>query len=193
MSSPAPSPKREQLLEVAWRLFYRHGYNSVGIDTLLAESGIAKKTLYHHFASKDALIVSLLDRQNETFIRELDTRIATAGAKPTAQFGAVFEWLSDWIEGAGFRGCAFSRAIAEFPSPAHAVHRAAWRFKEAIHARLLTITRQCETRQAAALADAAALLIEGAIMTAHGSGRPDAAAAAKTGARQLLRAYGIED
>ena len=51
------SPKRAHLLETAWRLFYRDGYRTVGIDTLLAEADIAKMTLYNHFSSKDELIV----------------------------------------------------------------------------------------------------------------------------------------
>jgi AcrR family transcriptional regulator len=187
-SATLPASKRDQLLDVAWRLFYRDGYHRVGIDLILEESGIAKKTLYNHFASKDELIVSLLDRQNAAIMQTLDARIASAGARPATRFMAVFGWLSDWIRGADFRGCAFSRAIAEFPEASAPVHQAAWRFKVAIRERLLAIAREIDTRRSAALADAAALLIEGAIMTAHGSGEPDAANVAQASARQLLRA-----
>ncbi|NQD93703.1 helix-turn-helix transcriptional regulator, partial [Pseudomonas sp. CrR25] len=47
------SNKREQLLNTARELFYREGYHGTGIDRILAESGVAKMTLYKHFKSKD--------------------------------------------------------------------------------------------------------------------------------------------
>src|SRR5687767_2158932 len=79
MSRPRPSAKRSDLLATAWKLFYRDGYQRVGIDTLLTEAGVAKKTLYHHFASKDELIVALLEEQAAANLGELDARIARAG------------------------------------------------------------------------------------------------------------------
>ena len=59
------SSKREQLLNTALQLFYREGYHSTGIDRILAESGVAKMTLYKHFKSKDELILAVLQRQHE--------------------------------------------------------------------------------------------------------------------------------
>lgn len=186
MARTAPSAKRSDLLDTAWRLFYRDGYQRVGIDTLLAEAGVAKKTLYHHFASKDDLIVALLDEQAATNIAELDARIGVVGSKPEARFLAVFDWLSDWVEGRDFNGCAFTRAFSEFPEEKHPVHQAAWRFKAEIHRRLLKLAEECHAKRPARLADAAQLLIEGAIIVAHGSGRRDSAASAKNTVQVLL-------
>ncbi|MGL4609586.1 MAG: TetR/AcrR family transcriptional regulator, partial [Trueperaceae bacterium] len=56
------STAREQILETATRLFYQQGFRAVGIDTIIAESGVAKMTLYKHFPSKDDLIVAYLER-----------------------------------------------------------------------------------------------------------------------------------
>ncbi|MCO1692374.1 helix-turn-helix transcriptional regulator, partial [Pseudomonas aeruginosa] len=55
------SRKREQLLSTAVDLFYREGYHATGIDRILAESGVAKMTLYKHFRSKDELIMAALE------------------------------------------------------------------------------------------------------------------------------------
>ena len=57
------SPKRDHLVETAFRLFYRDGYRAVGIDTLLAEAGVAKMTLYNHFASKEDLYTAIIDQR----------------------------------------------------------------------------------------------------------------------------------
>ena len=54
------SEARQRLLETADRLFYAGGVRSVGIDTIIAEAGVAKMTLYTHFPSKDDLIVAVL-------------------------------------------------------------------------------------------------------------------------------------
>ena len=72
LSAAAPvSAKRQHLLATAWRLFYRDGYRTVGIDTLLAEANLAKMTLYHHFHSKDDLIVTVHGHPSEDFLAGL--------------------------------------------------------------------------------------------------------------------------
>jgi len=54
---------RERLVEVASRLFYAEGIRAVGVDRVIAEAGVAKATLYAHFASKDELVAAYLARQ----------------------------------------------------------------------------------------------------------------------------------
>src|SRR4030081_3293653 len=61
-SSEKPTMK-ERILETADRLFYLQGIRAVGVDTIAAETGISKRTLYNHFPSKDALIAAYLSRR----------------------------------------------------------------------------------------------------------------------------------
>jgi AcrR family transcriptional regulator len=72
----ASTPKRDLLMDTAADLFYRDGYHAVGIDRILAEAGLAKMTLYHHFASKDELIVAVLERRGRAIGAEIE---ATTG------------------------------------------------------------------------------------------------------------------
>lgn len=46
---------RERLLQAAFREVYRSGYQSAGIDTILADAGVTKGALYYHFGSKEGL------------------------------------------------------------------------------------------------------------------------------------------
>ena len=62
----APS-RRDHLVDTALELFIRDGFHATGIDKILAESGVAKMTLYKHFKSKDELILSALRRRDERF------------------------------------------------------------------------------------------------------------------------------
>jgi len=60
MQKPA---MKDRILETADRLFYLQGIRAVGVDTIAAEIGISKRTLYNHFPSKDALISAYLARR----------------------------------------------------------------------------------------------------------------------------------
>ena len=51
---------RDRVLRAALDLFYEHGVHSVGIDRIIAESGVAKMTFYRHFHSKARLIAEYL-------------------------------------------------------------------------------------------------------------------------------------
>src|SRR5579862_980371 len=50
-----PERTREHLLQAAFREVYRYGFQSAGIDTILAATNVTKGALYHHFESKEAL------------------------------------------------------------------------------------------------------------------------------------------
>ncbi|MCP4245656.1 MAG: helix-turn-helix transcriptional regulator, partial [bacterium] len=56
--------KKDQLVSVALDLFCRHGFHATGIDTIVAEAGVAKMTLYKHFRSKEDLVVAALELQD---------------------------------------------------------------------------------------------------------------------------------
>lgn len=184
---PSSSPKRDQLLATAWHLFYRDGYRAVGIDTLLAEAGVAKMTLYHHFASKEELIVAVLEQRSRGLQAAVDAAIAAAGHSPARQLAAVFDGLEEWFATDEFKGCAFIRALSEYPEPTHPIHQAAWRHKRAMNARLRTIAETAGARDPAGLADTISLLIDGTIVAAHATQSPTPAAAARAAALKLLK------
>ena len=74
------SSRRDDLVETALRLFYANGFNATGIDRILAESGVAKMTLYKHFRSKDDLILAALELRDTQFREWLFGRMDAADA-----------------------------------------------------------------------------------------------------------------
>ena len=52
---------RRLILDAAYRVFAARGYGQATIDDVLAEAGISKGALYHHFASKEELFKALLE------------------------------------------------------------------------------------------------------------------------------------
>lgn len=182
------SRKRTHLLETAWRLFYRDGYRTVGIDTILAEANVAKMTLYNHFSSKDELIVAVINQRSEEILTELAATIKAAGKSPKRRLLSIFDWLEVLFGSRDFSGCAFIRAISEYPNTDHPVHRAAWAHKSAVREMLVRLSREAGAKKPAALADNLRLLIDGALVAAHATGSTTPAKVARIAAANLLEA-----
>lgn len=180
------SMKRDHLLATAWRLFYRDGYRAVGIDTLLAEANVAKMTLYNHYASKDELIVDVIKRRSEEVLTGLREAAEAAGNSPERRLLSVFDWLKDLFAGDDFMGCAFIRALSEFPDTDHPVHRAAWTHKMAVRNMLKGLATDAGAKNPGALADSLRLLIDGALVAAHATGTTKPATVARQAAASLL-------
>jgi len=52
---------RAHLVDVATRLFAERGYDGTSIEAVLAEAGVSRGSLYHHFPGKDALFWAVLE------------------------------------------------------------------------------------------------------------------------------------
>ncbi|HMG61774.1 MAG TPA: TetR/AcrR family transcriptional regulator, partial [Streptosporangiaceae bacterium] len=56
---------RAHLVDVATRLFAAHGYDGTSIEAVLADSGVSRGSLYHHFPGKDALFLAVMEAVGE--------------------------------------------------------------------------------------------------------------------------------
>ncbi|MDQ8182122.1 TetR/AcrR family transcriptional regulator [Pelagicoccus sp. SDUM812005] len=182
------SPKRDLLLETAFRLFYLSGYHAVGIDTILAEAGVAKMTLYNHFKSKDELIVAALQRRADEILSAREATLSAASDDPLDQLSALFDAYEGWFKTPDFNGCAFIRAIAEYPDQASPVNQAVRQQKQILIDQLESLARKLPTDDPKSLATQIYLLAEGAIIRAHTFRDPAAAQLAKEGALALAKA-----
>src|SRR5258708_34708744 len=106
----AQSARREELVDRALELFYRHGFHATGIDRILAEAGVAKMTLYKHFKSKDELILAALTRRDEKFRTWFMREVERRGRTPRERLLVVFDILAAWVQSRQFRGCMFVNA-----------------------------------------------------------------------------------
>lgn len=180
------SNARDRLIQSAVRLFYRNGYTATGIEKILAEAEVSKPTLYRHFRTKEDLIIAALRRWDEDcrlwLTREMDNR-ATDGR---GQLLALFDTLEDWFDKPGFQGCMFINATAEYAELANPVHRAAAEHKRLFGENILARCRALGVSDPEQLAGDLLLLMEGAICTAHVSGRRDAARRARRIAENLI-------
>src|SRR5512146_2111492 len=105
---------KEKLFQTAARLFYQHGYRAIGVDTIAAESGIGKMTLYRHYPSKDDLIVAFLRESNKEFWEYFEQSTKDA---PTARgkLLAFFKGLQSYAISPACFGCPFINVATEYP------------------------------------------------------------------------------
>jgi TetR/AcrR family transcriptional repressor of nem operon len=65
-----PAATRERLLQAAFREVYRYGFQSAGLDAILAATNVTKGALYYHFESKNTLGYAIIEEVIATFPRD---------------------------------------------------------------------------------------------------------------------------
>jgi AcrR family transcriptional regulator len=181
---PAKQDMKERILETTDRLFYLRGIRAVGVDTVAAEIGISKRTLYNHFPSKDALIAAYLQRRFKM--------PPLSDKSPAAQILGTFDSLERRFGSANFRGCPFVNAVAELGED-RGVRRIAVAFKESRRIWFRDLLTQLDVADADGIATQLALLVDGSIAQNLVRDDPTMARAAKAAARVLLANAGITE
>ena len=183
------SPLKQRILDTADTLFYAEGVRAIGIDRIIAESGVAKASFYRFFASKDILIAEWIQMRDRAWRLWLEDSVGTLSPQAKGRPLAVFDALYARFSAPGFRGCAFTNTIIEFSNAEHPGALAARAHKQQVVAlleRYLVDAGQATGVAAAALALDLMLLVDGALVTALREQKPEAALRAKRIARLLL-------
>jgi AcrR family transcriptional regulator len=175
---------KQRILETADRLFYLQGIRAVGVDTIAAEIGISKRTLYNHFPSKDELISAYLERRS--------VAVPASDKPPLEQILGTFDSLERRFGRKDFRGCPFVNAVAEMGAGDNAVKQAATAFKDGRRARFRVLLKRLNAADANGLATQLQLLVDGAIAADLVHNDPSMALAAKQAATVLLANAGIK-
>lgn len=190
--SPPAKNGRERLVAVAIELFYRHGFNAVGVDRILAVAGVTKTTFYKHFEGKDDLMVAAVLRRDEWESQAWERAIKQRGGDdPAAQCLATLDVLDAWFNDPEFRGCMFLNATVEFPNPHDPVHQAAAACKERSRdqRRELAAAAGADAAAAETFADCLTAVLEGALVLRQMHGRNDAARVVRPVVEQLIATY----
>ncbi len=186
MTRTLPST-RERLLETAARLFFQHDYRAIGVDTLVAESGVGKMTLYRHFPSKDDLIVAYLRDTNDKFWMWFDEATGRTD-EPAGKLMAFFQALEKLAMTPTCFGCPFLNAVVDFPEHTHPAHAVALEHKQAVRLRFVELAEATGARDPAALADQLFLLMDGAFMAVRMFGPENPALRVAQAAQTLIEA-----
>ncbi len=112
---PPKETKKDQLIDVASKLFFEQGYRATGVQQIIDAAGIAKGTFYSHFRSKDELGLAWLQTKHAEWVRHREAFVAQAADTPAGRIVALLDLLDSWMQECDFRGCAFLNTLAETP------------------------------------------------------------------------------
>jgi AcrR family transcriptional regulator len=178
----------ERVLETAYELFSQRGIRDVGIDEIIGRAGVAKATLYRHFASKDELVVAFLERREQRWTMELvEAGARRRGATPDERLLAIFDVLDEWFRREDFEACSFINTLLEMRSP-HPAGQASIHHLENVRSLVRRLAEEAGVPDTDSFARSFQILMEGSIVSAT-AGDFDAAGRARVMARSLIDQY----
>ena len=182
---------RERIVDTAYALFSQHGVRAVGVDRIVAESGVAKMSLYRHFPSKDELVLSFLQEREQRWTNDwLTAEVERRATSPAERMLAIFDVFGEWFQVADFEGCSFINVLLEFDDRGSAVRLATVDHLRNIRSFVSGLAAAAGAHEPDALAHKWHILMKGSIVAA-GEGDLLAATRARDMGRLLLADEGI--
>jgi AcrR family transcriptional regulator len=179
---------RKHILEAAYRLFRRKGYGRVSMDEIALAARLTKRTLYHHFRSKDDLLARVLGNQNELALQAFRTFADKLTGSVEEIVEAMFRELAVWVDKPRWAGSGFTRLVIELADlPGHPARAIARRHKAQMERSFAELLGRSGVAQPEELARGIWLLTEGAISLILVHGDRGYSVAAAQAARTLVR------
>jgi AcrR family transcriptional regulator len=178
----------ERIIAIASGLFETRGIQASGVDTIIAEAGIAKATLYKYFPSKNLLITAYLRDKSDRFYDWINTRLASKKANSIEILITLCELVEQWISTPEFHGLPFHIASVEFPDPEHPINQYSAVLAVELQGYLSKIAEVAGAKDPQALGQQLTILFEGAALVERLSPGSGAANRAKNAAITLIKA-----
>jgi AcrR family transcriptional regulator len=176
----------EKLLATASRLFYANGVRAVGVEWIVAESGVAKTSLYRHFQTKDDLVRAFLEREDREFWQQWEQVAAAAQGDATSEVMDLLDWIGKRVSRDGYRGCPQINVAAEFADQTHPARTIRRQHKAEMLKRLRDMVGRIGVKRPDEIAIQLALLIDGAFTSDGRLTKSNAVRILQNGAAALL-------
>jgi len=177
---------RERILDTAYEMICRHGVRAVGIDTIIERSDVAKMTVYRQFGSKDELVLAVMERREQLWLREwLQAEVLASAPDGASRLLAIFDVFDSWFRRSDFEGCLFINVVLEIDDREHPINRAGREHLARIRAFLAALALDAGIEDDDGFARQWHVLMKGSIVAA-GEGDVDAARRAQAIGRLLL-------
>lgn len=163
MPGPAHAAKT-RILSATYGLLYSHGFARVSMDAIATKAGVAKRTLYYHFDSKDALVAAVLMQQHHHALARIRSWAKGSARTPAEYLDDVFHQVERWASEPKWLGSGFTRLTAELADlPGHPARGAARQHKLEVEKWLAGELTDLGARRPEELARQVMLLIEGSL------------------------------
>jgi AcrR family transcriptional regulator len=162
MEAALKAGPRERLLRSAAELTYRRGVG-VGVDAILEDAGVARRSLYQHFGGKDRLIAEMLRMTADQTVERYRAALEAGGDDPRERILSVFDGVAETTSRPQFRGCRYTAADLVLSDPDHPAHAETRAYKRRIHDLLEHELKQLRHPDPPGAAEQLLLLIDGAL------------------------------
>ncbi|OTG82110.1 TetR family transcriptional regulator [Acinetobacter sp. ANC 5054] len=160
--------KKQDIIDVALNLFNTYSYNSIGVDRIISESGVAKMTFYKYFPSKAKLIEECLVTRNMNLQESLEAAIAQCNPEDYfSHIKTIFTWYDAWFRTADFNGCMFQKAVDEISKVYPSSLQPAIDYKEWLKSKLSYALQHLGIKQADQLAAFLSSILDGMTIQAQ--------------------------
>jgi AcrR family transcriptional regulator len=185
----APASVAERILSTADDLFYREGVRAVGIQRVIDEAGIAKASLYAHYASKDDLVAACIDRRANATRAAIEAALAAAPDDPRAKLLALFDFQRQAVADPGFHGCPVQKTHAELAECDHPAKRVTTAYRQWMLDLFARLVKETGVTSPDYVAGTLIILFDGAIATTMADHDPNATRYARWAAEQIIDAH----
>lgn len=180
------SAKRNEIVELALARFYDGGFLATGVDSVIADSGISKRTLYKYFPSKDDLIEAVLGAYAGSVGASLFEPVHSSGLEAPAKILMCFDIRRNMLE-SDCRGCLAIRGSQEFPGQSERLLLKCRELGAYVEAQFVDLCREAGFDAPEDLGTQITVLFQGALLLSQAYGNSHPFDAAKAAADTLLK------
>ncbi len=187
--APAPMPaggKRQEIIDRAYALFYDGGFHATGVDAVMADTGISKRTLYKYFPSKEHLIEAVLDHYGAQIDAKMVTPAFARSSDPRERILALFDVRREMMEANDCLGCLAMKAAQEYKGKHAGIEAIGLRASQFLEQSMAELCAAARLSDPAVRGRQIAMLLQGAVLTAQMRGDTSVFTDARAAAERLL-------
>lgn len=179
--------KPDVIVQEAYQVFCKSGFQSTCVDEVLKKSGISKRTLYKYFRSKEELIAATVTYYQDKMLSDIKAEVERRYSDPKNQILAIFDLKKEAFESGNFSGCFALSAKLEYDGKDPNIEKACQGFVEKLKDYIAILCKKAGFKKAAQLATEIMIVLEGTIIYSQTQKDPMIAVLARKMAAQLLK------
>lgn len=185
-TDPQENSKRQQIIAAAYKVFYESGFHAAGVDRLLANTGISKRTLYKHFRSKEELIAATISHYQQETFNALAAELGKRAKDPKQKILEIFRLKKEAFEQGDFTGCFATNAKLEFEGKHPIIEQSCTTYVRSVEGYIGALCQEAKIPNPKAAASKLVMLLQGAIVYTQSSHNPKAIDNALALAKDIL-------
>lgn len=178
--------KKTEIVQSAYERFYDGGFHATGVDAVMAETGISKRTLYKYFDSKEDLIEAVLAHYGAQIGETLFRPAQQFSDDPRRQILAFFDIRKEMITESPVRGCLGIKAAQEYVGKHDGIAAAGKAFAKVVESTFVRLCEKAGFDEPVLLGREITTLFQGAVLLSQVYGEPSPFQAAKSAVGVLI-------